>query len=536
MGRVAWNLPGAPGRLECEHGREPMAPRNSLHLAALAGAFAAAIASAPAAGAILGFHDVSDPVKTLGWACNPAAAAPVRVLLYAEVDGALTLLDTQLADKRRDDLVTVCGGTGHAFRFSDYARTPEGIALYGNSNPVRIHVFAETDQGRQLLSASPRPVSFAPAGLWDPGLGDGRWRTDFDNPLEGTGAAPLLLGDCQFPPALPGEVPLPVKPCRYGSVVSPASNAASSAAAWPLHSYWAVIGNVEEAFDNPLCAAGPPGQSMPFDSPGQGALFGVIALPDGEAGMPARKKMHLVLNSWNQAACRTQSYGIPYLSFGAQAERGNNGIVTYLNVPGARTRLGFGMTLMDLADANPDAFGKVPDGVERYSQAHVLIEAMWGGRKRWLFIELLPDARRNPDAPGAGIDAHVRFNWHMVNSFIYPGADYLYKSAAVLTGQCRQEGIVVPAQSRMLTYRNAATRAQSRRDYSLDLQRVFACLNRIGAWGSEAMPAHAVPVTGLHFGIEQDDRLYRDGAFTGATAPNAVWIAVDSVRLEAGTP
>ncbi|MBK7473250.1 MAG: hypothetical protein IPI73_24100 [Betaproteobacteria bacterium] len=145
---------------------------------------------------------------------------------------------------------------------------------------------------------------------------------------------------------------------------------------------------------------------MPFDSPGRGALFGVIALPDGEAGMSARKKMHLVLNSWNQSACRTQSYGIPYLSFGAQAERGNDGVITYLNVPGARTRLGFGMTLMDLADANPDAFGNVPDGVERYSQAHLLIEGMWGGRKRWLFIELLPDARRNPDAPGAGIDAH----------------------------------------------------------------------------------------------------------------------------------
>ncbi|MBK7473249.1 MAG: hypothetical protein IPI73_24095 [Betaproteobacteria bacterium] len=102
----------------------------------------------------------------------------------------------------------------------------------------------------------------------------------------------------------------------------------------------------------------------------------------------------------------------------------------------------------------------------------------------------------------------------------------------MLSGQCQQEGIVVPAQSRALTYNNAATRAQSRRDYSLDLQRVFDCLSRIGAWGTEAMPTHAVPVTGIHFGIEQDDRLYRDGAFTGATAPNAVWIAIDSVRVE----
>ncbi len=51
---------------------------------------------------------------------------------------------------------------------------------------------------------------------------------------------------------------------------------------------------------------------------------------------PIPSKMHLVLNSWTQAACRTHSYGIPYLSFGAQAERGNNGIITYLNTPGPR--------------------------------------------------------------------------------------------------------------------------------------------------------------------------------------------------------
>lgn len=504
-----------------------------------AAAFALPFAVTSASATILGFHDVSDPVKTLGWACFTTDATPVRVHLYAEVDGALKLLDTQLADKRRDDLAAVCGGANHAFRFSDYARTPEGSALYGKTDSVRMHVFAETSTGLQWLAASPRFVSFAPVGLWDPGLRDGRWRTDLDNPEEGTNAAPLLLGDCQFQTpvsdgyaAFSGGGPDPVTHCRYGSIISPASNAASSDSMWPLHSFWSVIGNVETAFKNPLCANGPPGQSLPFDRPGSGTLFGVIALPDGEAGVPARRKMHLVLNSWNQAACRSQSYGIPYLSFGAQADRGNNGVIAYLNVPGAKTRLQFGMTLMDIADANPGTFGKVPDGVERYSQSHVLIEAMWGGRKRWLFIELLPDARRNLAAPDSGIDLHIRFNWHMVNSFIYPGADYVFKSATVLTSQCRTEGIDVPAQSRAMTYNNPATRGQSRREYSIDLQGVFDCLSRTGAWGTDTMPLHAIPVTAIHFGVEQDDRLYRNGLFTGATAPNALWIAVDSVSVD----
>jgi hypothetical protein len=505
----------------------------------LAAAIALPFAAFSASAAILGFHDVSDPVKTLGWACSTTDSTPVRVHLYADAGGALKPLDTQLADKRRDDLAAVCGGPAHAFRFSDYARTPEGIALYGNTGPVRIHVFAETSTGLQLLAESPRSVSFAPVGLWDPGLRDGRWRTDLDNPLEGTGAAPLLMGDCQFNTpvsdgyqAFSGGGPDPVTHCRYGAIISPASNAASSDSVWPLRSFWSVIGNVEAAFNNPFCVNGPPGQSLPFDRPGSGTVFGVIALPDGEAGVPERKKMHLVLNSWNQTSCRSQSYGVPYLSVGAQADRGNNGVITYLNVHGAKTRLRFGMTLMDLADANPDSFGKIPDGVERYSQAHVLIEALWGGLKRTLFIELLPDARRKVAGADGGVDVHVRFNWHMVNSLIYPGTDYVFKSAALLTGQCGPEDIDVPAQSRAMTYTNPATRAQSRREYSIDLQGVFDCLARTGAWGTETMPAHAIPVTAIHFGIEQNDYLYRAGVFTGATAPNALWIALDSVGVD----
>ena len=33
------------------------------------------------------------------------------------------------------------------------------------------------------------------------------------------------------------------------------------------------------------------------------------------------------------------------------------------------------------------------------------------------------------------------------------------------------------------------------------------------------------------FGMEQDDRFYLDGSFTGVSAPNLLWIAVDSVKL-----
>lgn len=502
------------------------------------GAACASLGGGAARAAVFGYHDVSDPVKTAGWACEPGSAAPVRVHLYAQTGAGLKLLDSQWADRRRDDLTGVCGGAGHAFRFADYARTADGVALFDAAAPVPIVVHAETPAGPMPLAGSPRGVSFAAVGFWDPGLVSGRWRTDFNNPQEGSAAAPLLLGECPFSTpvsdgytAFSGGGPDPDTRCRYDTLVFPRTNAVSSDGSWPTHSYWAVIANVEAALRNPLCTDGPPGQSLPVGRPGAGEVFGLLALPDTEAGRPDRMKMHMVLNSTHWSACRGGSYGGPYLSFSAHAERGNNGVLTYLNRPGAPATLRFGMTLMDSAGERPELHG-APAGAKRYSQAHVLIEAMWGGVRRWVFLELVPDVREVAGTAEGSVDAHVRFNWHMVDSMLYPGADYVFKSGTVLTAQCATEGLAVPVIDKAATWVNPATRAAARRDYAIDLQRLFACLQRRGEWGAAAMPAHPIPVTAVVFALEMDDRFYLDGRFTGVAAPNTLWIAVDGVRLE----
>jgi hypothetical protein len=514
------------------------APRRAACPIASAGAAAVLLFCGSARAAIIGNHDLSDPVKTAGWVCATESVAPVRVHLYAETPSGLTLLDSQWADKRRDDLQSVCGDVNHAFRFADYATTSDGVALYKMRLPVPMHVYFESPTGLQPVNGSPRSVSFLPVGIWDAKLKVGRWRTDFSNPDEGTAKAPLLTGECPFATpksdgyfAFSGGGPDPLTRCRYGRTISPRSNAASSDGTWPASSFWAVVANVEAAIDNPLCVDGPPGQSKPIGPPGAGEVFGLVALPDVETGNPDRLKMHMVINSQNWTGCRSGSYGGPYLAFGAHAERGNNGVLTYLNMPGAATTLRFGMTLMDIANLRPQFHG-VPQDAKRYSQGHVLIEIMWGGVKRSLFIELVPDVRAVSGTAEGSIDVHVRFNWHMVNSMLHPGADYLYKSGTVLSAQCRQDGVVIPVLDRAATYVNPETRDRSRRDYKINIQRVFNCLNRIGAWGDAPMPAHPVPVTSIMFGMEQDDRVYLNGAFIGVTSPNAQWIAIDSVRLE----
>lgn len=520
------------------HVRGRSVRRRAARPIAAVGAAAVLVLCGSARAAVIGYHDLSDSVKTAGWVCQTDSAAAVRVYLYAETPAGLKLLDSQWANKRREDLQSVCGGVNHAFRFADYAATSDGVALYGTREPVPMHVFFESPTGLLPVTGSPRSVSFAPVGLWDPDLKVGRWRTDYDNPDEGTATVPLLLGECPFTTpvsdgyyAFSGGGPDPLTWCRYGNSVFPRSNAASSGGAWPTRSFWAVVANVEAAFDNPLCVNGPPGQSLPIRVPGAGEVFGLAILPDVETGNPGRLKMHMVLNSLNWTGCRSGSYGAPYLAFAAQADRGNNGVLTYLNAPDAATTLRFGMTLMDIANGRPELYG-APPGAKRYSQSHLLIEIMWGGVKRWLFVELVPDVRTVPGAAEGAVDMHVRFNWHMVNSMLHPGADYVFKSGTVLSAQCREEGVTIPTFDRAATYVNSETRTRSRRDYAIDLQRVFDCLNRIGAWGAAPMPAHPVPVTSIMFGMEMDDRFYLNGEFTGVAAPNALWIALDSVRLE----
>ncbi len=492
----------------------------------------------PAGAAIIGSHDVSDAVKTAGWVCDPADIAPLRVHLYAQIQGEMRWIDSQLANQRRTDLDGRCRSASHAFRFADYAANGIGALLYESALPVSLHVFAEAADGLQRLTTTARDVAFAPVGIWDPGLTDARWRTDLPDFAEGSGNAPLLLGDCRYTtpfsdgyPSFSGGGFVANTGCRYDQTTFTRSNAASSEAQWPMRSFWTVVANVEDALDNPLCTDGPPGQSLPIGAPGTGEVFGVVALPDVEAGRPERKKFHLSLNSLHWTACRERSYGGPYLGFAVQADSGNGGLLTYLNRPGAPTKLRFGMTLMDIAKDWPDAPG-APRDARRYSQAHILIEAMWGGVKRWVFVELIPDIRGVRGFAEGAVDAHVRFNWHLANSMMYPGADYVYKSGTVLTAQCAGEGLSIPVFDKRATYVDPATRDRSRIDYEIDLQRLFDCVNRRGEWGWDTMPAHAVPVTAVLFGIEQDDRFYARGEFTGHAAPNAIWIAVDSVGLQ----
>ena len=138
-------------------------------------------------------------------------------------------------------------------------------------------------------------VALAPATsagqsrLWDPGLLDGGWRSDYVLPDAGTQARPLDYSpDCPFPQTAfaicPGNfVPIPgiagPQPVR--------SFARSNWVSRPVlrsDRHWVVAANVEPALDS-NCNSGPPDQSEPVVRPFEG-IFGIEVRPATGIGRP----------------------------------------------------------------------------------------------------------------------------------------------------------------------------------------------------------------------------------------------------------
>ena len=166
--------------------------------------------------------------------------------------------------------------------------------------------------------------------------------------------------------------------------------------------------------------------------------------------------------------------------------------------------LRFAATLYDIA----------PDPVaDHVNLAFVIVEAQWGGIKRWSYLRLLD--RNYP------INGRYSFNWNILQSFLFPGADIVFRDAHSVDSACREKipgwnavvPMMAPAQT-FLTHGNVA-----RRSYSLDLEQLFACLS--DEFLSPMPPSGPIQITGIHFAIEQD---YRHDNYT--------WVAFDSIRLD----
>ena len=337
-----------------------------------------------------------------------------------------------------------------------------------------------------VLSAGCRSKQPPAAGLWDEGFRIGTVRTDYESRDEGTVANRLTLVPCLYPkrddallgPA--GASAVGTSPCAMAPNQFQQSNPFTNAGDWPEGNFWVLSVNNEFAYDN-VRNSGPPNQSLPVASPGEGLMGLQVA---GLAG-DARQRIVLALD---QRLAEPGRIGIPFLGIGADVRRGNGRPIGYLNRSGPNPKIQFKIKLLD-AD--------IPDQPGSAGVVWFYAYSFWGGKPRMVMVALYHEGMRGDALPfdhdtGGRSFRHAHWNWNIRESFFFPGADLVFmdiEDIAVLgTGSLPR-----------------LTQAGQEQTYAIDLQEIFELArdgaDRVGL--DEPLPETAdLPILGVHWAVE----------------------------------
>lgn len=401
----------------------------------------------------IGFHDATDCNSLRGWTCDmDDPAHPVAVHFY---EGS-TFLGGMYAEIRREDAVGVqCGSTSDIRHLQHgYAWTvPEQLRDNINHTITIYAIDPQNPNEHTILNSAIyncSPTSTA-AGFWDEGIVNGRTQSDYSD-LGCPGAEPLRYGPCLFLPAggttdfwtsapedsfgdqqstvaLFENCPtsdLQCPPSAAGVCASgaktffPACNTYTTGEAYTSDSFWEVDVNNEAA--NPYgpfhsastpCAAdpqvGPPNKALPIMH-GRG---GIVQLWRSTASTGKRMNMRLATRYANP--CGSES--IPFLSFGAAQNRGNNSQpIALIRYPADDVVRRKAISFTQRLKANRT--WETPIATRDVHLAYLFLEAVWNGRKRQIFIEL------GGVVPSTYVPASTyrEWNWPLVQSRFYPGA------------------------------------------------------------------------------------------------------------------
>jgi len=345
--------------------------------------------------------------------------------------------------------------------------------------------------------------------FFDQGLQSAVVRTDYNATDEGTAANPISMAPGNI--LYPCNDPLLVFGCKEPTypVSNPnyAPSIYSQAFPWSFNggdtasNFWVLSMNNESWWDHDLSTGvptnpGAPNWSLPRVEPGSGIMgFKPIVWIEGGENF---YRFHLVLN---QTFSNPQGAGaLPFLSIGAAANRGNGGVMGYMNSPGSPNILMWNSKVWDVLENSQSNY---------WASVHfVYTTAEWGGKTRMLFVALYHES----DLNGAELhfsDAtngtHSHWNWQMQESFYYPGADIAFMDAEDVNALCGFP---------MTRLRNVGENAT----YAVFLQALYRCASDLDLFDSD-MPVTPVPITGVYWSNE------------GTGTDVALWTSVHNMRM-----
>lgn len=348
-------------------------------------------------------------------------------------------------------------------------------------------------------------TAVAADGLWDAGLMQGGWRSDYADPSLGTAARPLrYASQCVWP-----DIDFAFCPTNFRAPASQADalpRRVFSRANWvdqvtdPQGRYWVVGANSEPALDA-ACNSGPPNQSETIGEPLQD-LYGLALRPQGDSQRAFRNEWLLALDLGFRPAqlagrpgCVTTDF-IPFLGVGISSERGGGGAPLArfgagLPAPALRLR-----ARLEQSNAAVFAPGEAPPSTPHGQHAGFYVEAIWGGQRRWVWITLLSTFDR------ADVTYATPWNWAVEDSFHFPGADIVVSALPALRRDCPDVAWNLPEPA------PAAWQDGLPKDIRVDLAALFGCL---APRFRDAPPGDApIAITGVHLWVEVGVR-ERDG-------------------------
>lgn len=260
----------------------------------------------------------------------------------------------------------------------------------------------------------------------------------------------------------------------------------------PNNSYWVISANDDPSFDQ--CNEGPPNLShpvLPYNSPTNNLYK--VGMQTILIGSAFKKRMQLEINnSQHDFFCNITNdinFSIPFLSVGAQFERGNSTIIGRLgsDTYGGFSSLGFKMRVKSYVPFDcPTNITPLCQGSSfKGSHAGIYIISTWNNTHHLLFLELLKtgvlSTLTRPD--------HSLWNWPVKDSFFYPGADIATFSAGTNLQQVCN-----------LDYPELDTSSSNFVDYHIDISALFQCAKNIGYYPD--LPNNNVTIEGIHWFAE----------------------------------
>lgn len=233
------------------------------------------------------------------------------------------------------------------------------------------------------------PANSSAEYFFDQGLQSAVVRTEFDALNEGTAANPITIPSNYF--LYPCTDPMLIIKCKrtsepfssehYAPTVYPQAFPWSFNGGNSSSEFWVLNLNNEQWWKHDLSTGSPinpgaPGLSLPRVEPGTGIMgFKPIIWTEGGENF---YRFHLVLN---QTFLNPQGgFALPFMSIGAAANRGNGGVIGYMNDENSPSKLTWNSKVWDVLENNQ---------ADYWASVHALYTiAEWGGKPRMLFVAL----------------------------------------------------------------------------------------------------------------------------------------------------